>query len=81
MLIIYCSFLARPPLVKAATQEVVSAEELGGANVHTSISGVADHFAQDEPAALKKVRQIVGALPRDPQLKSTVPRNNSSFVE
>ncbi|KAL7510589.1 hypothetical protein ACHAXN_007523 [Cyclotella atomus] len=74
-------FLAGPPLVKAATQEVVSAEELGGANVHTSISGVADHFAQDEPAALKKVRQIVGALPRDPQLKSTVPRNNSSFVE
>jgi 3-methylcrotonyl-CoA carboxylase beta subunit len=75
------SFLAGPPLVKAATQEVVSAEELGGAHVHTSISGVADHFAQDEPSALKKVRQIVGALPVDPQLKSSVPRNSSSFVE
>lgn len=67
--------------MKAATNEVVSAEELGGATVHTSISGVADHFAQDEPAALKKVRQIVGSLPVDPRLKSTVPRNSSSFVE
>ena len=74
-------FLAGPPLVKAATQEVVSAEELGGANVHTSISGVADHYAQDEPSALHKVRQIVGALPVDPTLKSHVPRNSSSFVE
>ena len=59
----------------------MSAEELGGANVHTSISGVADHFAQDEPSALKKVRQIVGALPVDPQLRSSVSRNSSSFVE
>jgi 3-methylcrotonyl-CoA carboxylase beta subunit len=74
-------FLAGPPLVKAATQEVVTAEELGGADVHTSISGVADHFAQDEPSALAKVRQIVGALPADPLLKSSLPRNISSFVE
>lgn len=74
-------FLAGPPLVKAATQEIVSAEELGGANVHTSISGVADHFAQDEPSALAKVRQIVGALPVDPQLKMSLLRNSSSFVE
>ncbi|KAL7547137.1 hypothetical protein ACHAWF_010455, partial [Thalassiosira exigua] len=74
-------FLAGPPLVKAATQEVVSAEDLGGAEVHTSISGVADHFAKDEPSALTKVRQIVGALPPDPQLLSTIPRNTSSFVE
>jgi 3-methylcrotonyl-CoA carboxylase beta subunit len=74
-------FLAGPPLVKAATQEVVSAEDLGGAEVHTSISGVADHFAKDEPSALAKVRQIVGALPPDPQLLSTIPRNTSSFVE
>lgn len=74
-------FLAGPPLVKAATQEVVTAEELGGADVHTSISGVADHFAQDEPSALAKVRQIVGALPADPMLKSSLPRNISSFVE
>ncbi|KAL3791966.1 hypothetical protein ACHAW5_007105 [Stephanodiscus triporus] len=74
-------FLAGPPLVKAATQEVVTAEELGGANVHTSISGVADHFAKDEPSALAKVRQIVGSLPADPQLRSPVPKNGSSFVE
>lgn len=74
-------FLAGPPLVKAATQEIVSAEELGGAEVHTSISGVADHFAKDEPSALAKVRAIVGALPVDPQLRSTVPKNISSFVE
>lgn len=74
-------FLAGPPLVKAATQEIVSAEELGGADVHTSISGVADHFAKDEPSALAKVRQIVGALPLDPQLRSTVPKNISSLVE
>lgn len=74
-------FLAGPPLVKAATQEVVSAEELGGASVHTSISGVADHFAQDEPSALAKVRQIIDALPSDPLLQSPVPRNASSAVE
>lgn len=74
-------FLAGPPLVKAATQEVVSAEDLGGANVHTSISGVADHFAQDEPSALAKVRQIIGALPSDPCLQSPVPKNTSSTVE
>eukprot|EP00804_Cyclotella_cryptica_P019403 CCRYP_006598-RB/>CCRYP_006598-RB protein AED:0.23 eAED:0.23 QI:1131/1/1/1/1/0.83/6/508/853 len=74
-------FLAGPPLVKAATQEVVSAEELGGANVHTAISGVADHFAQDEPSALAKVRQIVAALPIDPRLKMSLSQNRSSFVE
>lgn len=74
-------FLAGPPLVKAALQEIVSAEELGGAEVHTSISGVADHFAKDEPSALAKVRQMIGALPVDPQLRSTIPKNSSSFVE
>ena len=42
-------FLGGPPLVKAATGEIVSAEELGGADVHTRISGVADHFAQRRP--------------------------------
>ena len=74
-------FLAGPPLVKAATKEVVSAEDLGGAHVHTSISGVADHFAQDEPSALAKVRQIVGSLPADSQLQSQTPKNISSFVD
>lgn len=57
-------FLAGPPLVKAATGEEVSAENLGGADVHTRISGVADHFAADEQEALDKVRQIVAQLNR-----------------
>ena len=74
-------YLAGPPLVKAATQEVVSAEELGGADVHTSISGVADHYAKDEPSALAKIRQIVGSLPEDQHLQSQAPKNKSSFVE
>jgi len=55
-------FLAGPPLVKAATGEVVSAEELGGADVHTRISGVADHFANDDRHALAIARRIVGNL-------------------
>src|SRR5436853_7345012 len=57
-------FLAGPPLVKAATGEEVSAEELGGADVHTRISGVADHLAEDDADALAIVREIVGALNR-----------------
>ncbi|SME97255.1 carboxyl transferase domain-containing protein [Pseudobacteriovorax antillogorgiicola] len=52
-------FLAGPPLVKAATGEDVTAEELGGARVHTSISGVADHMAENDEHALQIVRQIV----------------------
>ena len=55
-------FLGGPPLVKAATGEEVSAEELGGADVHTRISGVADHFAADEESALQKCREIVAHL-------------------
>ncbi len=55
-------FLGGPPLVKAATGEEVTAEDLGGAMVHTSISGVADHFAEDDPHALEIVRNIVEAL-------------------
>ncbi|HEV2686631.1 MAG TPA: carboxyl transferase domain-containing protein, partial [Actinomycetota bacterium] len=57
-------FLAGPPLVKAATGELVSAEELGGADVHTRISGVADHFAQDDYHALAIARRIVAHLNR-----------------
>jgi acetyl-CoA carboxylase carboxyltransferase component len=52
-------FLGGPPLVKAATGEEVSAEDLGGADVHTRLSGVADHFAEDDRAALGIVRDIV----------------------
>ena len=55
-------FLGGPPLVKAATGEVVSAEELGGADVHTRTSGVADHFADDDEHALGLVREIVSHL-------------------
>jgi 3-methylcrotonyl-CoA carboxylase beta subunit len=55
-------FLAGPPLVKAATGEVVSAEDLGGADVHTRLSGVADHFAADDMHALGIARRIVGGL-------------------
>jgi len=52
-------FLAGPPLVKAATGEDVSAEELGGAHVHTELSGVADHFAVDDGHALEILREMV----------------------
>jgi 3-methylcrotonyl-CoA carboxylase beta subunit len=55
-------FLGGPPLVKAATGEVVSAEELGGAEVHTRISGVADHYALNDAHALALVRRIVSNL-------------------
>ncbi|MDB5373543.1 MAG: carboxyl transferase protein [Belnapia sp.] len=55
-------FLAGPPLVKAATGEIVSAEDLGGADVHTRLSGVADHFALDDMHALGLARQVVGRL-------------------
>jgi acetyl-CoA carboxylase carboxyltransferase component len=55
-------FLAGPPLVKAATGAEVTAEELGGADVHTRLSGVADHFAEDEQEALERVRDVVSRL-------------------
>ena len=56
-------FLAGPPLVKAATSEVVSAEELGGGDVHTRVSGVSDHLAEDDAHALALAREIVATLP------------------
>ena len=68
-------FLGGPPLVKAATGEEVTAEELGGADVHTQISGVADYLAENDEHALKLCRTIVSTLniahagavrPRDP---------------
>jgi 3-methylcrotonyl-CoA carboxylase beta subunit len=57
-------FLGGPPLVKAATGEVVSAEDLGGGDVHTRLSGVVDHLAQDDHHALSIARNIVGHLNR-----------------
>src|SRR6201984_2416050 len=55
-------FLGGPPLVKAATGEVVSAEDLGGGDVHTRLSGVADHLAQNDAHALALARKIVSNL-------------------
>jgi 3-methylcrotonyl-CoA carboxylase beta subunit len=55
-------FLGGPPLVKAATGEVVTPEELGGADVHTKVSGVADHYAQNDAHALAICRRIVAGL-------------------
>ncbi|MEO1722531.1 MAG: carboxyl transferase domain-containing protein [Pseudomonadota bacterium] len=57
-------FLAGPPLVKAATGEVVSAEDLGGGDVHTRLSGVADHLAEDDIHALSLARRAVANLGR-----------------
>jgi len=57
-------FLAGPPLVKAATGEVVSAEDLGGGDVHTRLSGVADYLAEDDAHALALARQAVQSLNR-----------------
>src|SRR3954451_18048518 len=55
-------FLGGPPLVKAATGEVVTAEDLGGGDLHSRVSGVTDHLADDDAHALAIVRQIVGTL-------------------
>ena len=58
-------FLGGPPLVEAATGEKVSAEDLGGADLHCKISGVCDHLAETEEEALKKARQIVARLKKE----------------
>ena len=65
-------FLAGPPLVKAATGEEVSAEDLGGAEVHTRESGVADHFAENEEEALRMVRNVVENLNIEPKQRLDV---------
>jgi 3-methylcrotonyl-CoA carboxylase beta subunit len=67
-------FLGGPPLVKAATGEVVTAEDLGGADVHSRSSGVTDHYAQDDRHALAIARRIVSTLNRKkPQPLATRP--------
>ncbi|MEP6823484.1 MAG: carboxyl transferase domain-containing protein, partial [Ramlibacter sp.] len=70
-------FLGGPPLVKAATGEIVSAEDLGGGDVHTRLSGVADHLAQNDLHALALARQAVASLnrkkPADPLLRAPQP--------
>jgi len=60
-------FLAGPPLVKAATGEIVSAEDLGGADVHSRTSGVTDHYAYDDADALDRARAVVATLNRTKQ--------------
>jgi 3-methylcrotonyl-CoA carboxylase beta subunit len=65
-------FLGGPPLVKAATGEIVSAEALGGADIHTRVSGVADHLAQDDRHALAIARRIVGNLNRPKRVTTEV---------
>ncbi len=67
-------FLAGPPLVKAATGEEVSAEELGGGDVHTRLSGVADHLARDDAQALALARRAVAGL--NAAKPTTVERQN-----
>ena len=57
-------FLGGPPLVQAAIGEVSTAEELGGAAMHTRISGVADHFAKNDDEALEKIRGIIDHFPK-----------------
>jgi 3-methylcrotonyl-CoA carboxylase beta subunit len=64
-------FLGGPPLVKAATGEEVTAEDLGGGDVHTRISGVSDHLAADDRHALAIARDIFTSLPRPPALPLT----------
>ena len=69
-------FLAGPPLVKAATGEIISAEELGGADTHARRSGVVDHVAENDVHALSLVRDIVGRLNkvREPSVELRPPR-------
>ncbi|MBS4727244.1 methylcrotonoyl-CoA carboxylase [Mycobacterium sp. SM1] len=67
-------FLGGPPLVKAATGEVVSAEELGGGDLHSKVSGVTDHLAHDDRDALRIIRRIVATLgPREPRAWEVLP--------
>ena len=71
-------FLGGPPLVKAAIGEIVTAEELGGGELHSTRSGVTDHLADDDVHALAIVRDIVETLPRpEPHRRGTCSRRAS----
>jgi 3-methylcrotonyl-CoA carboxylase beta subunit len=74
-------FLGGPPLVKAATGEVVTAEELGGGDVHARRSGVVDHLAEDDPHALQIIRSIVSTLPPPPSTGEPAARGQDATVE
>ncbi len=69
-------FIGGPPLVKAATGEEVTAEELGGGEVHTFVSGVADHLAEDDQHALRICREIVSTVP--PVKKREIERKDAA---
>ncbi|MCK7542749.1 acyl-CoA carboxylase subunit beta [Marinobacter bryozoorum] len=69
------AFLAGPPLLKAATGEIATEEELGGAEMHTSISGLGDYLAEDDRDALRMVREIVAQLDWDGELPEDKPRS------
>ncbi|MEO9322418.1 carboxyl transferase domain-containing protein [Nocardioides sp. C4-1] len=71
-------FLGGPPLVKAATGEVVTAEDLGGGDVHARKSGVVDHLADDDAHALALVRGIVDTLPRSGGLEARSARTSTT---
>src|SRR5665648_395478 len=74
-------FIGGPPLVKAATGEEVTPEELGGADVHTRISGVADHMAEDDVHALQICRDIVAGLTVQEKKKiNTRPEKEPNFT-
>ncbi|TKV56412.1 methylcrotonoyl-CoA carboxylase [Nakamurella flava] len=74
-------FLGGPPLVAAATGEIVTAEELGGGDLHTKVSGVADHLARDDTHALSIVRSIVATLPGKPAPPWTVRPTDEPVVD
>jgi len=74
-------FLGGPPLVKAATGEVVSAEELGGGYVHAHVSGVVDHLADDDAHALRLLRDIMATLPPTPGATPAVARPVEPVVD
>ena len=74
-------FLGGPPLVKAATGEEVSAEDLGGGYVHSHVSGVVDHLAEDDRHALQLVRDIVATLPAAPHPPWTVVEPETPVVD
>ncbi|KAK7591215.1 hypothetical protein V9T40_002828 [Parthenolecanium corni] len=72
-------FLAGPPLVKAATGETVGAEELGGSNLHCRVSGVTDHYAEDDEHALQIARRIVKHINNEKALSSRLASSSVHF--
>ena len=74
-------FLGGPPLVKAAIGEVVTPEELGGGDLHSRVSGVTDHLADDDEHALELVRDMVATLPEPPERAWTVRESRPPAVD